>query len=369
MCMPHMSQSQGQDIVGGAAAAATTTTASPHNERHRKRHSYEEVDRAVATAAVTTATTTASPHNERHRKRHSYEEVDVDWPAALLVATTEDNKLASDDDKIADNGTEDGNTQQQRHSYEDVDFNHSEANEPGADAGHLHITARAQAPVRINLSHTIRRLRMCGWYWGDISSEQAKEILKRTQNGSFILRDSSDACHLFTLSLKANNIIVSVRVAFSRGMFKLDSWNQEDSPSFSSVVDMIEYYLEDETHQFYVELPNYGEFAVCLKHPIWKEVPDLQHLCRTTVVKYCRTSDKLRLLPLPPHLIRYVLEFSPEDENGNGTDVRNSRGTASEDSPSPSPSSAASSRCSTPPSLPSPFLPDSPLFQQPEPTT
>ena len=169
-------------------------------------------------------------------------------------------------------------------------------------------------PSRINLSHTIRRLRMCGWYWGDITSNQAKAVLRNAQNGSFILRDSTDACHLFTLSLKANNIVVSVRVAFSRGMFKLDSWNQKDGPSFNSVVDMIEYYSEDgKQHEFYVELPKVGEFSVCLKHPIWKSVPSLQHQCRYDIVKCCRTSHKLRLLPLPPHLVRYLLDFSPED--------------------------------------------------------
>ncbi len=168
-------------------------------------------------------------------------------------------------------------------------------------------------PVRVNLSHTIKRLRMCGWYWGDITSNQAKVVLRNTQNGSFILRDSTDACHLFSLSLKANNMVVSVRVAFSRGMFKLDSWNQEDCPSFNSVVDMIDYYLSDEKHTFYVELPKVGEFPVCLKHPIWKNVPSLQDQCRYAIVKCCRTSQKLRLLPLPVRLVRYLLDFSPED--------------------------------------------------------
>ncbi len=249
--------------------------------------------------------------------------MDIDWPvldpAAVNTGEGEGEGVANDD----------GEDTVSRHSYERVDFENGVAGLRGGEGGggrlgdhvsgridivaNSNSGARGQVPARINLSHTIRRLRMCGWYWGDITSEQAKEILRRAQNGSFILRDSSDACHLFTLSLKANNLIVSVRVAFSRGLFKLDSWNQEDSPSFQSVVDMIEYYLEDESHEFYVELPHIGEFPVCLKHPIWKEVPGLQHLCRTTVVKYCRTSEKLRLLPLPPHLIRYVLEFSPED--------------------------------------------------------
>ena len=171
-------------------------------------------------------------------------------------------------------------------------------------------------PNRISLSHILRRLKMCGWYWGDLSSQQANDILKNAQDGSFILRDSTDACHLFTLSLKANSLVISVRVAFSRGQFKLDSCHQEDCPSFDSVVDLIDYYLDDDpTHEFYVTVPDIGEFPVTLKHPIWKEVPTLQHLCRKSIVNCCKVTGKLHQLPLPPHLIRYLLEFAPEESN------------------------------------------------------
>lgn len=169
-------------------------------------------------------------------------------------------------------------------------------------------------PNRISLSHILRRLKMCGWYWGDLSSQQANDILKNAQDGSFILRDSTDACHLFTLSLKANSLVISVRVAFSRGQFKLDSCHQEDCPSFDSVVDLIDYYLDDDpTHEFYVTVPDIGEFPVTLKHPIWKEVPSLQHLCRKTIVHCCKSTRRLYQLPLPQHLIRYLLEFAPEE--------------------------------------------------------
>ena len=85
---------------------------------------------------------------------------------------------------------------------------------------------------RVSLSHILKQLKMCGWYWGDFSSFEAKEVLKNAKDGSFILRDSSDACHLFTLSLKARELVVSVRVVFSRGQFKLDSYRQEDTPAF-----------------------------------------------------------------------------------------------------------------------------------------
>lgn len=174
-------------------------------------------------------------------------------------------------------------------------------------------------PNRISLSHILRRLKMCGWYWGDLSSQQANDILKTAQDGSFIVRDSNDACHLFTLSLKANNLVISVRVAFSRGQFKLDSCHQEDCPAFESVVDLIDYYLEDQRNKFYVTVPEVGEFPVSLKHPIWKEVPTLQHLCRKSIVGCTRTAEKIKTLPLPQHLIRYLVEFAAEDTSSSAS--------------------------------------------------
>lgn len=161
--------------------------------------------------------------------------------------------------------------------------------------------------------HTLRQLKMCGWYWGALSSADANRILKNGENGSFIMRDSSDACHLFALSLKANNIVISVRVAFSKGQFKLDSCRQEDCPSFGSVVDLIDYYLESDKHTFQVTVPELGEFPVTLKHPILKEVPTLQHLCRASVMQCCKTTEKISRLPLPHHLKNYLLEFAPEE--------------------------------------------------------
>lgn len=165
----------------------------------------------------------------------------------------------------------------------------------------------------ISLSNILKRLKMCGWYWGDISSLHANELLRNARNGSFIVRDSSDAFHLFTLSLKTRNIVVSVRVAYSRGHFKLDSCHQEDCPSFRSVVDLIDYYLEDETRKFYIMLPEIGKLAVALKHPVWKEVPSLQHVCRYKIIRCCQTVDRIRALPLPTHLLWFVEDFAQDD--------------------------------------------------------
>ena len=206
---------------------------------------------------------------------------------------------------------------------------------------------------RISLSHILSQLKMCGWYWEDLSSEEAEQILKNAQDGSFILRDSADACHLFTLSLKAKNLVVSVRVAFSRGQFKLDSYRQEYSPAFGSVVDLVDYYLADKSRVFYVAVPDMEEFPVSLQHPIWKTVPSLQHLCRRCVVQRCRTVGQLARLPLPPHLIRYLQEFVSDEPPQSPQHQRHQhRDTSSPISPSHTthPHSSSSSSSSSSPS-------------------
>ena len=192
---------------------------------------------------------------------------------------------------------------------------------------------------RVSLSHILRQLKMCGWYWGDLSSDEAEDVLRNTREGSFILRDSADACHLFTLSLKAHNLVVSVRVAFSRGQFKLDSFHQEDSPGFENMVDLVDYYLADRKRMFYVTVPEMGEFAVSLLHPVWKEVPTLQHLCRRCIVQRCRTAEELHSLPLPPHLVRYLQEYAPEDTQSQDTPRHHFSSSSSPSLPSHSPPS------------------------------
>ena len=162
---------------------------------------------------------------------------------------------------------------------------------------------------RMTLSAVLKRLKLCGWYWGELSSQKAEEILSTTRTGSFLVRDSNDACHLFTVSLKVRTMVISVRVAFSKGLFKLDSSSQWDCPSFFCVVDLIDYYVADSHRFFYVDVPEVGEIVVKLRHPVLKEVPQLQDLCRMVIVRQYRTSDKIDELPLPSHLKRYLSEF------------------------------------------------------------
>ena len=159
------------------------------------------------------------------------------------------------------------------------------------------------------MSDILNKLKYCCWYWGEISQAEAESLLQSSRDGSFILRDSNDACHLFTISLKAGDMVISVRVTLSKGLFKLDASTQ-DLPSFFSVVDLVEYYISDTSKYFYVQVNGYGEVRVHLRHPIIKEVSSLQHICRVEIVRNWKSPDELESLPLPPHLKRYLSEFS-----------------------------------------------------------
>jgi len=162
---------------------------------------------------------------------------------------------------------------------------------------------------RVSLADVLRTMKLSGWYWEELPGENAIQLLKDKSIGTFLLRDSYDDCHLFTLSVKSyNNVVVSVRVIFSRGYFKLDSAFQ-DTPLFPSVVDLVEHYLADEQRSFHVEVPDMGDFAVVLRRPLYKNVLSLQHICRRTIVKHLQISDNIDGLPLPPHLIDYLQDY------------------------------------------------------------
>ena len=181
----------------------------------------------------------------------------------------------------------------------------SAADRPPAPAPRVH---------RMSLSAVLKRLKLCGWYWGELSSKKAEEILSAASPGAFLVRDSNDACHLFTVSARVREMVISVRVAFSRGYFKLDSSSQWDCPAFLCVVDLVDYYVTDSRRFFYVDVPKIGEMVVKLRHPVLKEVPMLQHLCRTNIVRQYRTIVEIDELPLPTHLKRYISEFCPFSE-------------------------------------------------------
>ena len=55
------------------------------------------------------------------------------------------------------------------------------------------------------------------WYWGPISYEQAALILEDRDDGSFLVRDSSDRKYLLSLSFKSLGEVHHTRIEHAKG--------------------------------------------------------------------------------------------------------------------------------------------------------
>jgi hypothetical protein len=57
-----------------------------------------------------------------------------------------------------------------------------------------------------------------GWYWGPLSWEEAEAKLEGLQDGTFLLRDSSDDRYLLSLSFRSQGSTHHTRIEHNRGM-------------------------------------------------------------------------------------------------------------------------------------------------------
>lgn len=201
---------------------------------------------------------------------------------------------------------------QRRHSYVEIDVEN-----PGAPAPVTHRppstgkTRSQNSHLRMSMADVLRNLKDSGWYWGEVSKEEAHVMLENTAEGTFLLRDSTDACHLFTLCVRTVTGVQNIRVNFSRGNFKLDSVFP-DLPAFRSVVGLVEYYLDGSNKEFCITTDDNEEETVVLRCPLWHEVPSLQHLCRQALLRRVHYNRvKAASLPLPANLKDYLIDYCP----------------------------------------------------------
>ena len=57
----------------------------------------------------------------------------------------------------------------------------------------------------------------CDWYWGPICGDAAEQVLQYEPDGSFLVRDSSDDRHIFSLTFKLNGTVRHVRIEHDQG--------------------------------------------------------------------------------------------------------------------------------------------------------
>ncbi|XP_066447620.1 suppressor of cytokine signaling 2 [Eleutherodactylus coqui] len=159
------------------------------------------------------------------------------------------------------------------------------------------------------IAMSMGELRRSGWYWGQMTVNEAKEKLQDAPEGTFLVRDSSHTDYLLTISVKTSAGPTNLRIEYKEGKFRLDSvvCVRSRLKQFDSVVHLIEYYvLLSKNKRIETEpLPN-RTVHLWLVKPLYTSTPSLQHFCRMAVNK---CTNKIHELPLPMRLKEYITEY------------------------------------------------------------
>ena len=156
-----------------------------------------------------------------------------------------------------------------------------------------------------------------GCYYGRLSMQEARQKLRRSAVGTYLLRDSSDSRYFLALSVKTQRGTTAIRLSYSRGRFRLDC---EESavlkmPSFDCVMKLIQYYnaaVAKTKNQNCVFLESTGrkDTPVVLQKPYLESPHTLKHMCRLTLNRVLTDEQRQRLLIFEsPDIEEYLLEY------------------------------------------------------------
>jgi len=169
------------------------------------------------------------------------------------------------------------------------------------------------------LQETLLALPKLGYYYGNITVEQAELVLKSEPDGSFIIRDSSDSNDMrdiFTVTFKMMSCFGSVRIDYAKGYFSL-SLRDPGLPMFRTLMDLVAYclYRSLKMRQPVCVLTGHvqhNNVSLYLTRPVSRfiKVHSLQYYCRESVSKFV-TKDKIGELGLPKRLVDHYVGKNP----------------------------------------------------------
>lgn len=187
------------------------------------------------------------------------------------------------------------------------------------------------------LKSCVETLKLSGWYWGNITGENAMSIVEKQGLGAFLIRDSTHQKFLFTLTVHTSNGPTNVRIVYKQGLFGLDCDSlSQTGVKFDCVVKMINHYVNNSkkykrlTHKKQKQqatglrdsnppdetttVTGDNSIALLLLLPCRKTPASLKHLARMSIYKkLSKKSSKLSGLTLE-HLVQDpdMLEFCRE---------------------------------------------------------
>uniref|UniRef100_A0A2C9JEZ5 SH2 domain-containing protein n=1 Tax=Biomphalaria glabrata TaxID=6526 RepID=A0A2C9JEZ5_BIOGL len=163
---------------------------------------------------------------------------------------------------------------------------------------------------REDFLESMEQLQLQPWYWGPISYEQAALILKDKEDGSFLVRDSSDQKYLLSLSFKSLGEVHHTRIEHAKGLFSF--WSQPESHGKARICEFIEKSIQnskDGRFLYFLRPSARGTppLPIRLLSPVSRNfrVATLKHLSRFVVRQTVR-NDHLDRLPVPEKVKRYL---------------------------------------------------------------
>ncbi|XP_065338264.1 suppressor of cytokine signaling 3-like isoform X1 [Cloeon dipterum] len=200
----------------------------------------------------------------------------------------------------------------------------------------LQIVWPRPSPATINrhsasIIATRKALVKSGWYYKAFSGEESLIALKNCPPGTFLVRDSSDPEHLFSLSVQTTRGPTSVRLRYLDGEFRLDAQHHlaHHVPRFDCVLKLVEHYVQEgkETQrrlanrkyvnvlptpepgsQVWVDDSGRMHSPILLTQPLRCRVSTLQHLARLAINQRLQSRD-LPALKLPKTTEDYLREY------------------------------------------------------------
>lgn len=139
----------------------------------------------------------------------------------------------------------------------------------------------------------------CSFYWGKMDRYEAEKLLENRPEGTFLLRDSAQEEHLFSVSFRRFDRSLHARIEQWNDRFSFDS---HDPGVFSSdtVCGLIEHY-KDPSHCMF--------FEPMLTIPLHRNFPfSLQHLCRAIICSRLHY-DSINQLVLPKRIRSFLKEY------------------------------------------------------------
>ncbi|XP_015227608.1 suppressor of cytokine signaling 3a [Cyprinodon tularosa] len=161
---------------------------------------------------------------------------------------------------------------------------------------------------------TLQKLRESDFFWSTMTGKQASVLLSPHRPGTFLIRESSDHQHLFTLSVKTETGTKNLRIQCDEKSFFLqtDPKNVDSVPHFDCVLKLINYYICQRKASIVYYISAGGErIPLELIKPLYFSMSTLQHLCRKTINKELDISSQRDQLPnkVQEYLDKYEVDI------------------------------------------------------------